>query len=107
MARHHRPPPGQDLDVGQLSAFAGYLTDGIGSERITEVTAEGLTAWQSGLLDRYAPYTVLNCRKVCRQAFLEAIKLGLITHNPFDLVKAPRAKRQSAGRALSPDRRRR
>ncbi|HMS12472.1 MAG TPA: tyrosine-type recombinase/integrase [Microthrixaceae bacterium] len=82
--------------------FASYLTDGIGSERIADVSAEGLTAWQSGLMDKYAPYTVLNCRKVCRQAFLEAMKLGLIAGNPFDLVKAPRAKRQTAGRALSP-----
>jgi len=82
--------------------FASYLTDGIGSERIADVSAEGLTAWQSELLDKYAPYTVLNCRKVCRQAFLEAMKLGLIAGNPFDLVKAPRAKRQTAGRALSP-----
>jgi len=59
-----------------------------------------LTAWQSKLLDRYAPYTVLNCRKVCRQAFLEAMKLGLIHANPFDLVKPPRGKAKSARRAL-------
>lgn len=66
------------------------------------MSAGGLTAWQSELLDKYAPYTVLNCRKVCRQAFLEAMKLGVIAGNPFDLVKAPRAKRKTAGRALSP-----
>ena len=82
--------------------FASYLTDGIGTERVSDITAEVLTAWQSALMDKYAPYTVLNCRKVCRQAFLEAMKLGLIAGNPFDLVKAPRAKRQTAGRALSP-----
>lgn len=82
--------------------FASYLTDGIGTERVSDVTAEVLTTWQSGLMDKYAPYTVLNCRKVCRQAFLEAMKLGVIAGNPFDLVKAPRAKRQTAGRALSP-----
>lgn len=82
--------------------FASYLADGIGTERVSDVSAEVLTAWQSGLMDDYAPYTVLNCRKVCRQAFLEAMKLGLIAGNPFDLVKAPRAKRQTAGRALSP-----
>ncbi len=81
--------------------FAGYLTDGIGAHRVNEVDSETLTAWQSALLDRYAPYTVLNCRKVCRQAFTEAMKLGLIKANPFDLVKAPRAKRKTAGRALS------
>jgi integrase len=54
------------------------------------------------LLDKYAPYTVLNCRKVCRQAITEAVKFGLIPANPFDLVKAPRARRVKAGRALSP-----
>ncbi len=69
---------------------------------VVEVDPETLAAWQSELLDSYAPYTVLNCRKVCRQAFLEAVKLGLIATNPFDLVKAPRARRVTAGRALSP-----
>jgi hypothetical protein len=47
------------------------------------------------LLDRFAPYTVLNCRKVCRQAFEAALKVGLIASNPFDLVKAPPAQRVS------------
>ena len=80
--------------------FAGYLASDIGTHAIVDVGAETLTAWQSKLLDRYAPYTVLNCRKVCRQAFTEAVKFGLIPANPFDLVKAPRAKRVKAGRAL-------
>jgi len=83
--------------------FAGYLASDIGTHAVVDVGAETLTAWQSKLLDRYAPYTVLNCRKVCRQAFTEAVKFGLIPANPFDLVKAPRAKRVKAGRALSPD----
>jgi len=61
-----------------------------------------LTQWQSKLLDKYAPYTVLNCRKICRQAFTEAVKFGLIPANPFDLGEAPRAKRVKASRALSP-----
>ena len=61
-----------------------------------------MTQWQSTLLNGSAPYTVLNCRKVCRQAFTEAVKFRLIPSNPFDLVKAPRAKRVKAGRALSP-----
>lgn len=82
--------------------FAGYLASGVGTLRVIDVTPETLAAWQSELLDRYAPYTVLNCRKVCRQAFLEAVKLRLIPTNPFDLVKAPRAKAASSGRALSP-----
>lgn len=83
--------------------FAGYLASDIGTHAVVDVGAETLTDWQSNLLDRYAPYTVLNCRKVCRQAFTEAVKFGLIPANPFDLVKAPRAKRVKAGRALSPD----
>ncbi|MEP1122816.1 MAG: tyrosine-type recombinase/integrase [Ilumatobacter sp.] len=83
--------------------FAGYLANDIGTHAVVDVGAETLTAWQSKLLDKYAPYTVLNCRKVCRQAFTEAVKFGLIPANPFDLVKAPRAKRVKAGRALSPD----
>lgn len=56
-----------------------------------------------GLARPVAPYTVLNCRKVCRQAFAEAVKVGLIPSNPFDLVKAPRAARVGAGRALATD----
>ena len=83
--------------------FAGYLAGDIGTHAVIDVGAETLTAWQSKLLDQYAPYTVLNCRKVCRQAFTEAVKFGLIPVNPFDLVKAPRAKRLKAGRALTPD----
>ena len=82
--------------------FASYLADDIGTHPVVDVGPETLTQWQSKLLDRYAPYTVLNCRKVCRQAFTEAVKFGLIPANPFDLVKAPRAKRVKAGRALSP-----
>jgi len=46
---------------------------------------------------------VLNRRKVCRQAFAEAVKVGLLASNPFDLVKAPPAPRLSAGRALAPE----
>jgi hypothetical protein len=42
------------------------------------VRPELLTEWQSKLLDRFAPFTVLNCRKVCRQAFAEAVKVGLL-----------------------------
>jgi len=82
--------------------FAGYLADDIGGLAVVEVGAETITAWQSKLLDRYAPFTVLNCRKVCQQSFGEAVKFGLIASNPFDLVKAPKAKRVKAGRALSP-----
>ena len=83
--------------------FAGYLADDLGSLPVVDVGPETLTTWQSALLDRFAPYTVLNCRKVCRQAFAEAVKVGLIPSNPFDLVKAPRATRVKAGRALDTD----
>lgn len=83
--------------------FTAYLVDELGDRAVTDVGPEVLTSWQSGLLDRFAPYTVLNCRKVCRQAFAEALKVGLIASNPFDLVKAPPAKRVSDGRALSVD----
>ena len=82
--------------------FGSYLADDIGSLLVVEVGAETITAWQSKLLDRYAPFTVLNCRKVCQQSFGEAVKFGLIASNPFDLVKAPKAKRVTAGRALTP-----
>jgi integrase len=82
--------------------FASYLVDDIGAHTVGDVGPELLTQWQSKLLDKYSPYTVLNCRKVCRQAFTEAVKFRLIPANPFDLVKAPRARRVKPGRALSP-----
>ena len=44
---------------------------------------------KTSTFDRYAPFTVLDCRKVCQQSFGEAVKFGLIASNPFDLVKAP------------------
>jgi hypothetical protein len=54
--------------------FVGYLSADIGAMPVVEVGAETLTVSQSNLLDRYAPFTVRNCRKVCRQAFTEAVK---------------------------------
>ena len=82
--------------------FTSYLVDELGSRAVVDVGSETLTGWQSGLLDRFAPFTVLNCRKVCRQVFTEAVKIGLVPSNPFDLVKSPPARRVSAGRALTP-----
>ena len=81
--------------------FSSYLVETLGSMPIVELGAETMTTWQSGLLDRYAPLTVLNCRKVCRPVFDEAVKLGLIPTNPLDLVKAPPAKTRKQGRALT------
>jgi integrase len=83
--------------------FASYLAADIGSCIVVDVGAEALTDWQARLLDRYAPFAVLNCRKVCRQAFREAVKLDLIPTNPFELVRAPRAARTRSGRALTPE----
>jgi integrase len=78
-----------------------YLVDEFGHVRVIDVGPEVLTAWQSALLDRLAPYTVLSCRKACRQIFAEAVKMGLIATNPFDLVHAPRAEGVKEGRALN------
>ena len=72
--------------------FTGYLVADIGKLPVTEVGPELLTEWQSKLLDRFAPFTVLNCRKVCRQAFAEAVKVGLLRSNPFEFVRAPRGR---------------
>ncbi|MEZ5378341.1 MAG: site-specific integrase [Acidimicrobiales bacterium] len=83
--------------------FGGYFKTQLGSRAVVDVRAETLIAWQANQLDRHAPLTVLNSRKVARQAFSEAVKLDLIPANPFDLVRAPRAQRVNAGRALAPD----
>jgi hypothetical protein len=42
--------------------FAGYLADDIGALAVVEVGPESITAWQSKLLDKYAPFTLLNRR---------------------------------------------
>ena len=78
-----------------------YFVDELGGARVIDIGPEVLTAWQSALLDRLAPYTVLSCRKACRQIFAEAVKMGLIATNPFDLMHAPRAEGVKEGRALS------
>ena len=83
--------------------FTSYLVDDLGPLAVVDVGPETLTDWQSRLLDRLAPFTVLNCRKVCRQAFAEAVKIGLLSANPFDVVKAPPARGIREGKALSPD----
>ena len=70
--------------------FASYLVDDLGPVAVIDVGAETLSVWQSALLDRFAPFTVQNCRKVCRQVFTEAVKVGLIAANPFDLAGLPR-----------------
>ena len=81
--------------------FGRYLADDIGDLRVVDVDAETVIDWQSDQLDSHAPLTVLNSRKVARQAFGEATRLGLIRSNPFNLVHAPKAKRKNPGRALS------
>jgi integrase len=87
--------------------FGAYLCEELGPLRVIDVGPETLTTWQSRLLDRFAPFTVLNCRKVCRQAFNEAVKVGLIAAIPLDVVRAPPARRVNAGRALTPEEARR
>ena len=81
--------------------FGRYLADRIDERRVVDIDAETLIEWQSDQLDTHAPLTVLNSRKVGRQAFAEAAKLRLIPSNPFDLVRRPRAKRVNPGRALT------
>ncbi len=83
--------------------FGRYFSERLGALPVIDVRPETLIAWQAGELDRHAPLTVLNSRKVARQAFAEAVKLDLIPSNPFDLVRAPNAKRVNPGRALTPD----
>jgi integrase len=99
VARHQVKPSTFDSYL----RFGRYLADDIGHLPVVEVGPETLIEWQSGQLDRHAPLTVLNSRKVGRQAFAEAVKVRLIASNPFDLVKPPRAKRVNPGRALSAD----
>ena len=93
----------RESSLGTYRKALVYLVADLGHVRVIDVGAEMLTVWQSNLLDRFAPYTVLSCRKACRQIFTEAVKLGLLASNPFDLVKAPRARGIKEGRALSPE----
>ena len=85
VARHRVKPSTYD----SYAKFAGYLSDSLGRVAVVEVGAETLTAWQSQLLDQFAPFTVQNCRKVCRQVFTEAVKIGLASVCvPQDQVRA-------------------
>ena len=66
VARHQVKPSTFD----SYQRFGRYLADDIGSLPVVEVGPETLAiAWQSGQLDSHAPLTVLNSRKVGRQAF--------------------------------------
>lgn len=69
--------------------FTAYLVDDLGLLAVVDVGPETLTEWQSRLFDRFAPFTVLNCRKVCRQAFAEAVKVGLLATWPLPVVATP------------------
>lgn len=75
----------------------------VGSRFSRDTTVAELTEWWRDSVARHQVKTsTMNYRKVCCQAFTEAVKFRLIPANPFDLVPAPRVKRVKAGRALSP-----
>ena len=74
VARHRVKAP----TIDSYRKFVAYFVDDFGATAVVDVGAETLTAWQSSLLDRFAPFTVLNCRKVCRQVFPEAVKVPAV-----------------------------
>jgi integrase len=101
-----KPSNSHQVRASSLDAYRkalGYLTSELGEMAVADVRPETITGWQSRLLDKFAPYTVLNFRKAARQVFAEAQRVGVLASNPFDLVKAPRARRVTDGRALNPD----
>ncbi len=54
---------------------------------ISDLTTETLTAWQSRLLDRLAPITVVGTRKSVAQVLNWAVELGVIDKNPIIKVR--------------------
>jgi integrase len=74
----------------------------VGSRPLAEVTTEELMAWQSALLDTYAPKTVADTRTTVRQLFAAASELKLIAANPVERLKPPKPPK-SAGRTLTVD----
>ena len=57
---------------------------------VTELRAEQVMAWQSGLLKRLAPTTVLGNLTALKQVLRHAVDLELIPRSPADKVKPPK-----------------
>lgn len=69
---------------------------------IGELTTETLTQWQSKLLDRLAPRTVVGTRTSINQPLNWAVELGVIGVNPIAKVRPPKVATRP-GNVLAPD----
>lgn len=68
---------------------------------IGDLTVETLTRWQSKLLDRLAPRTVVGTRTSVNQLLKWAVELEVIALNPITKVRAPKVATKT-GNVLAP-----
>jgi len=76
------------------------ITAWLGDVRVGHLRAEQVATWQSELLRSLSAKTVADTRATFRSVIAEAVNLGLITANPVDRVRPPKARRNTR-RALT------
>ncbi len=68
---------------------------------VVDLTTESLTQWQSELLDRFAPRTVVGTRTSVNQLLKWATELGIVSVNPVAKVRPPKVQ-PKPGTVLAP-----
>ncbi|CAN5720995.1 hypothetical protein BH24ACT5_BH24ACT5_03530 [soil metagenome] len=86
--------------LGKYTDRVERVTAWLGDVRIGSLRAEQGATWQSELLATLSASTVADTRTTFRTVMAEAVNLGLITANPVDRVRPPRA-RAASQRALT------
>ena len=75
---------------GYRNVLRGYVIPALGDVRLTQLRAASIEALYSSLLKRgLAPRTVLQTHRILKKALKQAVRLGLSSHNPADLVDPP------------------
>ena len=96
--RHRVRPSSLGKYADRIDRFNAIL----GPELVSELTAEQVASWQSGLLDELSPSTVADTRSTLVAVLGAAQDLGLVAANVAQRVKPPRVPKPT-GRAITPD----
>ena len=96
--RHRVRPSSLGKYADRIDRFNAIL----GPELVSELTAEQVASWQSGLLDELSPSTVADTRSTLVAVLGAAQDLGLVAANVAQRVKPPRVPKPTA-RAITPD----
>ena len=76
------------------------ITAHLGDVRIGSLRVEQIARWQATLLESLSPKTVADTRATLRSVVAEAVNLDLVSTNPVDRVRPPKA-RAASKRALT------